>query len=81
MTTGRSEEIRIRYKYRKMILEGKARISLDSARALVGPDCAYHLYGLLQHSRRRPPAAAAGSRKDRGAAGAKNGRPLLRSGT
>lgn len=52
--TARSEEIRIRYKYRQMILNGKARISLDSARALVGPDSAYHLYGLLRRSRRSP---------------------------
>ena len=50
--TSRSEEIRIRYKYRKLILTGKARISLESARALVGPDCAFHLYGFLRPSRR-----------------------------
>ena len=46
-----SEEIRIRYKYRKMILSGKAKISLESARALVGPDCAYHLYGLTGYAK------------------------------
>ena len=44
----RAEEMRIRYQYRKMILSGKARISLDAARALAGPDCAYHLYGLIR---------------------------------
>jgi hypothetical protein len=49
----RSEEIRIRYKYGKLILSGKARISLDSARALVGPDRAYHLYGHIRTSRKR----------------------------
>lgn len=43
--TSRSEEIRIRYKYRKLILTGKVRISHESAKALVGPDCAFHLYG------------------------------------
>jgi hypothetical protein len=39
----RSEELRIRYKYRKLILSGKVGISLDSARALVGPDGVFHL--------------------------------------
>jgi hypothetical protein len=51
--TNRSEEIRIRYQYRKLILSGKARISLDAARALVGPDCAYHLYGLIKPAVKR----------------------------
>ena len=51
----RSEEIRIRHKYRMMILTGKVKISLDSARALVGPDCAYHLYGLIRSKRRTSP--------------------------
>jgi hypothetical protein len=49
----RSEEIRIRYKYGKLILGGKVRISLDSARALVGPDRAYHLYGHLRTFKKR----------------------------
>jgi len=49
----RSEEIRIRYKYRKLILSGKAKISLDAAQALVGPDRAYHLYGVIASSRKR----------------------------
>ena len=50
----RSEEIRLRYLYRSLILRGKARLSLDAARRLVGPDCAYHLYGIvgLKKSRR-----------------------------
>jgi hypothetical protein len=39
-----SEEIRIRQLYRSLILLGKARISLESARGLVGQDSAYHLY-------------------------------------
>jgi hypothetical protein len=40
-----SEEIRLRYLYRKMIVMGKAKVSFEAARRLVGPDCAYHLYG------------------------------------
>jgi hypothetical protein len=38
------EELRRRYRYRTLILRGKLRLSLVAARALVGPDCAYHLY-------------------------------------
>jgi len=41
------DDIRLRYLYRRLILQGKARISLDAARRLVGPDCAYHLYSRL----------------------------------
>jgi hypothetical protein len=39
-----SEEIRLRYLYRKMIVTGKVQLSFESARRLVGPDCAFHLY-------------------------------------
>jgi hypothetical protein len=42
----RSEEIRLRYLYRGLILSGKARLSFESARRLIGPDCAYRLYGV-----------------------------------
>jgi hypothetical protein len=41
----KSEEIRIRYLYRSLILKGKLRLPLESAKKLIGPDCAYHLYG------------------------------------
>jgi hypothetical protein len=42
-----SEEIRLRYLYRRLIIDGKAKISLESARRLLGPDCAYHLYAVV----------------------------------
>jgi hypothetical protein len=45
--TRKSDEIRLRYLYRDLILSRKIRLSLDSARRLVGPDCAYHLYGIV----------------------------------
>jgi hypothetical protein len=45
--TMRSEEIRLRYLYRRLIIEGKAKISFEAARRLVGPDCAYHLYSVV----------------------------------
>lgn len=45
--TRKSDEIRLRYLYRNLILSGKVKLSLESARRLVGPDCAYHLYGVV----------------------------------
>ncbi len=51
-----SEEIRLRYLYRNLVLQGKAKISLESAKRLVGPDCAYHLYsvtGMKKPARKR----------------------------
>ena len=42
-----SADTRLRYLYRNLILKGKARISFEAARRLVGPDCAYHLYARL----------------------------------
>ena len=41
----KAESIRIRYKYRRMILRGEMKIPHEAAVKLVGPDCAYHLYG------------------------------------
>ncbi len=43
----RAEEIRLRHLYRKMIVMGKVKVSFESARRLVGPDCAFHLYGTV----------------------------------
>ena len=45
--TNNSEEIRLRYLYRKLILEGKAVLSFESAKKLIGPDCAFHLYSII----------------------------------
>jgi hypothetical protein len=53
MVKDKSEEIRLRYLYRKMIVTGKAKISLEGGRALVGPDCAYHLYGVMERQKRK----------------------------
>jgi len=39
------EEIRLRYLYRRLILRGQAVVPLEAAKRLVGPDCAFHLYG------------------------------------
>jgi hypothetical protein len=40
----RGEELRRRYRYRRLIVRGRLRLSHSSAVRLVGPDCAYHLY-------------------------------------
>jgi len=45
--TNNSEETRLRYLYRKLIVEGKAVLSFESARKLIGPDCAFHLYSII----------------------------------
>ena len=54
----RSEEIRLRYLYRRLILRGKVRVTLDAGRSLVGPDCAYHLYAAGKDQDGTAPACA-----------------------
>ena len=51
--TRKSDEIRLRYLYRDLILSGKVRLSLETARRLVGPDCAYHLYNVVDFSKNK----------------------------
>lgn len=41
----KAELLRLKYKYRSLIVRGQLRLPLDAAARLVGPDCAYHLYG------------------------------------
>lgn len=53
--SGASEYIRLRFLYRDLVLKGKARLSLESARGLVGPDCAFHLYRLTDAGKRLKP--------------------------
>lgn len=45
--TRKSEEVRLRCLYRRLILERKIRLPYEAAVKLVGPDCAYHLYSVL----------------------------------
>lgn len=44
---------RILSRYKRLVLLGKAKLSLVEARKLVGPDCAYHLY--FRHARGSKP--------------------------
>jgi hypothetical protein len=43
----KAEQIRKRYLYRRLVLTGDAVIRRETARKMVGPDCAYHLYGRI----------------------------------
>jgi len=43
-----ADEVRRKYKYRKLVINGSVKIPARLAMKMVGPDCAYHLY--RQHS-------------------------------
>ena len=58
-----SEEIRLRYLYRNLILRGGIRMPVEVARRLVGPDCAFHLYTLEGARAGEPPAGDLGPRE------------------
>jgi len=47
------EAARVLARYKRLILLGTARLPLEQARRIVGPDCAYHLYGRGGEPRRR----------------------------
>ena len=47
MISNEAESIRLRYKYRKLILNGKLKLPHKEAAKLLGPDCAYHLYSYV----------------------------------
>jgi hypothetical protein len=52
----KSEEIRIRYLYRDLVLRGRIKLPLEAARKIVGPDCAYHLYSVMDRKEiNKPP--------------------------
>jgi hypothetical protein len=42
----RAEGMRLRALYRDYVLKGNVRLPAEAMKALVGPDCAYHLYRL-----------------------------------
>ena len=47
MTEEMSEKAKImakKYQYKKLILQGKITTDPETAKKLIGPDCAYHLY-------------------------------------
>ena len=44
MLNQKAERLRLKYKYRKLILTGVLNLPHEEAVRLLGPDCAYHLY-------------------------------------
>ena len=42
-----AELIRLKYKYRRLVMKGKLNLPPGEAALLIGPDCAYHLYSTL----------------------------------
>lgn len=44
MENDRAELVRLKYKYRELILKKKIKLPHKKASKLIGPDCAYHLY-------------------------------------
>jgi len=54
VVTNNSEEIRLRYLYRKLILGGKIVLSFESTKKLIGPDCAFRLYSMVDSKVKKP---------------------------
>jgi hypothetical protein len=48
-----SELVRLKYKYRELIMRRKIKIPQQKAARLIGPDCAYHLYSAFQGNKKR----------------------------
>lgn len=45
-----AEELRIKYKYRRLIVQGDISLPYSDAVKLIGPDSAYRLYGTQKTS-------------------------------
>lgn len=39
-----AEQMRLRAFYKRLAMQGRLNLPVDALRALLGPDCAYHLY-------------------------------------
>ena len=57
-----AELTRLRYKYRRLVMEGKLNLPHHEAALLIGPDCAYHLYSVSPSEKPKEPAQK--TRKD-----------------
>jgi len=49
----KSELLRKKHLYRKLIMTGKIVLPWQSARRFIGPDCAFHLYSKIGHKKRK----------------------------
>jgi len=50
-----AELIRLKYKYRRLVMKGKLNLPPREAALLIGPDCAYHLYSTLPLDKPKKP--------------------------
>jgi len=50
----RADEIRKKYLYRRLIQSGRLKLPLKTARRLLGPDTAYHLYNQQDNEKPAP---------------------------
>ena len=50
-----AEYLRLKYKYRRLIMEGKITLPHEDAAKLLGPDCAYHLYSVSESRPKKKP--------------------------
>jgi hypothetical protein len=57
MNSEKAEIIRLKYKYRRLILTGKIKLPPSVAARLIGPDCAYHLYSITDFKNSQGDAA------------------------
>ncbi len=46
----KAEETRLRYLYRRLLLQRRITLPYEAAVRLIGPDCAYHLYSVAGSS-------------------------------
>lgn len=51
-TSKLAEEMRLRYVYRRLGMTGRLNLPMKSLAPLIGPDCAYHLYGVGGNARK-----------------------------
>jgi len=51
--SSQSEEIRLRYLYRDLVLKRNISLSLEGAMRLIGPDCVFHLYSITKITKKR----------------------------
>jgi hypothetical protein len=50
----KAEETRLRALYRDYVYKKNVRLPINALKALIGPDCAYHLYKLTRDPNRKP---------------------------
>lgn len=59
-----AEELRIRYKYRRLLVQGRISIPYNVAAKLIGPDSAYRLYASKKNFKDRKKLSSAENNKE-----------------